>query len=279
MATPIGNLADISLRALATLQIVDAIACEDTRHTQSLLRSYGLERPQQQLIALHQHNELQAAEQVIARLRQGERIAYVSDAGTPGISDPGAKLCAVVSQAGLRCTPLPGASSVISALSVAGCIPHDITQQGFVFHGFLPTKNNERQTNLEALLQESRCTVLLEAPHRITDLLQRLASLSQRTVTVAKEISKQFEQIITLPAPEAYAWLQAEPQRSKGEFVLILHPESRPSSDTQEVERILQLLVQALPTKTAVKLCADITGASRNGLYEKALAMKVNQGA
>ncbi|MBS7350504.1 MAG: 16S rRNA (cytidine(1402)-2'-O)-methyltransferase [Comamonas sp.] len=291
VATPIGNLADISLRALAVLAQVDAIACEDTRHTQALLRSYGLQRPSHALIAVHQHNEAQAAQLVIERLTQGQRIAYVSDAGTPGVSDPGARLCAALAQAGLRSIPIPGASSIISALSVAGCVPANAEASGFVFEGFLPTKAAQRQAAIERVLQEPRCTIVLEAPHRIVDLVQRMAQVQaersssqalsgspsgQRLLTIAKEISKQFEHIITLEAAPATAWLQAEPQRCKGEFVLIVHPLA-PAPEGQQplhaqAEQVLHLLLQELPTKTAVKLCAQITGQPRNQLYERALA-------
>lgn len=274
IATPIGNLADISLRALHVLQLADAIACEDTRHTQSLLRSYGLERPGAQLLAVHQHNEAQAAQGIVERLQQGQRIAYVSDAGTPGVSDPGARLCAQVAAAGLRSIPLPGASSITSALSVAGCVPPQGDSTGFVFHGFLPTKAAERQAAIAALAQERRCVVLLEAPHRIHDLARLLTVLGARPVTLAREITKQFEQITTLPAQEASNWLAQEPQRGKGEFVVVLHPMAAAQDDAADHDRVLQLLLAELPTKTAVKLCAEITGGSRNALYERALALK-----
>lgn len=273
VATPIGNLADISLRALHVLQIADCVACEDTRHTQGMLRSYGLDRPGGQLLAVHQHNEAEAAQQVIARLQQGERIAYVSDAGTPGVSDPGARLCAAVQAAGLRAIPLPGASSVTSAISVAGAVTPAQGEGGFVFAGFLPTKNAERLAAVQQLAGEARCTVLLEAPHRIVDLAQALAQLGQRPVTLAREITKQFEDIATMPASELAAWLQASPQRVKGEFAVVLHPVAR-QQESGEAERVLQLLLAELPTKSAVKLAAEITGAGRNTLYERALELK-----
>lgn len=275
LATPIGNLADISLRALYVLQLVDAIACEDTRHTQAMLRSYGLERPANQLLAVHQHNEAEAAQTIAARLQQGQRIAYVSDAGTPGISDPGARLCAALHTQGLRCIPMPGPSSITSAISVAGCLPTQEQQHGFVFQGFLPTKSMERQAVIQAIQYDPRCIVLLEAPHRIANLAQALASLGERPLTLAREISKQFEQITTLPAQDAAAWLQTDAQRCKGEFVIVLHPYTSPqSSSTVKNTQILQLLLAELPTKTAVKLCAEITGANRNALYEQALQLR-----
>ncbi len=182
MATPIGNLADISLRALHVLQKVDVIACEDTRHTQQMLRAYGIDRPGAQLLAVHQHNEAEAAQTVIARLAQGERVAYVSDAGTPAISDPGARLTAAVRQAGYRVLPLPGASSVITVLSASGMTG----ESGFVFTGFLPNKAGERQHAVQALAQETRAVVLLEAPHRIEALAQALAVLGERRITVGR---------------------------------------------------------------------------------------------
>jgi len=273
VATPIGNLADITLRALHVLQLVDAIACEDTRHTQSLLRAYGIERASQPLIALHQHNEAEAAQGVISRLQAGARIAYVSDAGTPAVSDPGARLVAAVRTAGCAVVPLPGASSVTAALSVAGAIGD--ADSGFVFAGFLPPKTSERQAAIQALAGERRAVVLLEAPHRIEALAQALVALGPRTVTVGRELTKQFEEIATLPAAELGAWLTAQPHRARGEFVLVLHP-TPAAADAGEEEggRVLQLLLGELPLKTAVKLAADITGAPRNALYEAALALQ-----
>lgn len=273
VATPIGNLADISLRSLHVLQMVDAIACEDTRHTQGMLRSYGLERSGSQLLAVHQHNEAEAAAGIIARLQQGQRIAYVSDAGTPGVSDPGARLCAALAAHGLRSIPLPGASSITSALSVAGCVPPGQTDGGFVFAGFLPTKNAERQTCVQKLADEARCVVLLEAPHRIQDMAKALAVLGTRKVTLAREITKQFEQITTHAAHDVAAWLDADATRIKGEFVVVLHP-VEVQQESGEGERVLRLLLAELPTKTAVKLAADITGANRNTLYDRALEIK-----
>ena len=273
VATPIGNLADISLRSLYVLQTVDCIACEDTRHTQGMLRTYGIERHGSQLLAVHQHNEAEAAQQVIERLRQGQRVAYVSDAGTPGVSDPGARLCAALQAVGLRSIPLPGASSVTSAISVAGAVTHGQGENGFVFAGFLPTKNGERLTAVQKLAGEARCIVLLEAPHRIIDMAQALALLGERPVTLAREITKQFEDIATMPASELATWLQASPQRVRGEFAIVLHPVAV-QQESGEAERVLKLLLAELPTKSAVKLAAEITGASRNTLYDRALELK-----
>lgn len=272
VATPIGNLADISLRALHVLARVDVVACEDTRHTQQLLRAYGLDRPGSQLLALHQHNEAEAARHVLERLGQGQRVAYVSDAGTPAISDPGARLVAAVRQAGFRVMPLPGASSVTTALSASGMTG----DHGFVFAGFLPSKATERQLAVQHLAQESRAVVLLEAPHRIEALAQALAVLGQRPITLGRELTKQFEQIETLPAQDLSAWLAEKPERLRGEFVMVLH--DAPVDDaTGEGLRVLQLLLPELPLKTAVKLAAEISGEPKNTLYEQALALK-NQG-
>ena len=274
VATPIGNLADISLRALYVLQLADAVACEDTRHTQALLRAYGMDRPAGQLLAVHQHNEAEAAQVIVERLQAGQRIAYVSDAGTPGVSDPGARLVAAAHAAGLRCIPLPGASSVTCALSVAGAIAHTPESGGFLFAGFLPTKVAERATAVQRLAAEPRCVLLLEAPHRILDLAQALAALGERRVTLARELTKQFETVSTHAASELAVWLQGAPQRVKGEFVVLLHPMQPSQHDDADNERVLRLLLAELPTKTAVKLAAEITGASRNALYDRALHLK-----
>jgi 16S rRNA (cytidine1402-2'-O)-methyltransferase len=273
VATPIGNLADITLRALHVLQLVDVIACEDTRHTQSLLRAYGIDRSSHQLMALHQHNEAQAAQAVIERLRANQRVAYVSDAGTPAISDPGARLIAAVRAAGLAVVPLPGASSVTTALCVAGITEDGAHAKGFVFYGFLSSKATERAGEIGALAQEPRAVVLLEAPHRIEALATALALLGDRPLTIARELTKQFEEIALVSARDFPAWLAQEPNRSRGEFVLVLHPVAPTAQPGQELH-VLQLLLSELPLKTAVKLAADITGASRNTLYDAALAMK-----
>ena len=272
VATPIGNLADISLRALHVLAQVDVVACEDTRHTQQLLRAYGLDRPGSQLLAVHQHNEAEAAQNVLLRLAQGERVAYVSDAGTPAISDPGARLVAAVRQAGYRVLPLPGASSVTTALSASGMTG----EGGFVFVGFLASKSAERQQAVQALAQECRAVVLLEAPHRIEALAQALAVLGERRITVGRELTKQFEQIETLAAQDLSAWLAEKPDRQRGEFVLVLHDEPVAASAGEGL-RVLQVLLPELPLKTAVKLAAEITGESKNQLYDLALSLKKSE--
>lgn len=266
VATPIGNLADISLRALHVLQLASAIACEDTRHTQGLLRQYGIEKP---LLAVHEHNEAEAAIGIIDRLQRKERVAYVSDAGTPAVSDPGARLVAAVRSAGLAIMPLPGASSVTTVLSAAGLSG----DSGFIFAGFLPSKAGERDQAVQALLAEPRATVILEAPHRIEALAAALAVLGERPLTVGRELTKQFEEIATVPCAAFTAWLAASSQRTRGEFALVLHPAPHALAP-DDGQRVLALLLAHLPLKTAVKLAADISGAPRNDLYEAALKLK-----
>ena len=270
VATPIGNLADISLRALHVLNLVDAIACEDTRHTQPLLRTYGIAvgsgKP---MLAVHEHNELEATEQIISRLQRGERVAFVSDAGTPGVSDPGSKLVAGVRAAGLRVVPLPGASSVTTLLSVAG-----ITQSDhFTFMGFLPTKTMERDATVLKLQAIPSSIVLLEAPHRIEAVAKALGVLGDRQITIGRELTKQFEEIATFSAAHFSEWLQQDSNRLRGEFVLVLHPLALVAVH-DDAPRVLKLLLAELPLKTAVKLASDITGAPRNALYEAALRLK-----
>ncbi len=275
VATPIGNLADITLRALHVLQLVDAVACEDTRHTQSLLRAYGIDRPHGQLLAVHQHNEAEAAQTVVARLAQGERIAYVSDAGTPGVSDPGARLVAAVRAAGQRVLPLPGASSVTTLIGAAGLVGSGGDDgSAFVFAGFLPTKAGERDVAVKALGAEARAVVLLEAPHRIESVARALAVLGERRITVGRELTKQFEEIATVAASELPGWFAAGKDRTRGEFALVLHPMAVEASDGAEGERVLRLLLEELPVKSAVRLAAEITGSSRNGLYDTALRIR-----
>lgn len=268
VATPIGNLADISLRALHTLALADCIACEDTRHTGQLLHAFGLHKP---LLAAHEHNEQEAASAIIAKLQAGQRVAYVSDAGTPGVSDPGSVLAARAAAAGLRVMPIPGASSVTALLSAAGALQ----LSAWSFIGFLSPKATERAAQVQALASKAEALVLLEAPHRIAALLKDLAVLGDRPVTLGRELTKQFEEIATMPCVAAAAWLAAKKERSQGEFALLLHPAAQTGDAGQaEGQRVLQLLLAELPTKTAVKLAAEITGAPRNALYDWALQLK-----
>ncbi len=275
VATPIGNLADVTLRALHVLDLVDVIACEDTRHTQGMLRAYGIDRPGARLLAVHQHNEAEAAQTVVARLSQGERIAYVSDAGTPGVSDPGARLAAAVRAAGHRVLPLPGASSVVTLVQAAGLVADGGDERSaFVFAGFLPSKAGERDAAVAELARESRSVVLLEAPHRIEALARALAVLGERRITVGRELTKQFEEIATVAAGALADWFAAGRDRTRGEFALVLHPVAVAADDGAEAERVLRLLLAELPLKTAVKLAAEISGAPRNALYDTALRIR-----
>jgi len=272
VATPIGNLADLTFRAAHVLGLVDAVACEDTRVSAGLLRFLGLHKP---LIALHQHNEHEGSAALVTRLRGGERIAYISDAGTPAISDPGAVLVAAVAAAGLRVLPIPGASSTVTALSVAG----DCAAQGFEFAGFLPTKPTERRTVLQTLIGRPRSLVLFEAPHRIKAVIELLAEVCpDQTVTVCRELTKQFETVHTAPAGMLPVWMAADALRERGEFVLVLHAVKAASSAGDELPaealRALNLLLAELPLKQAVGLAAELSGESRNRLYEAALALK-----
>lgn len=271
VATPIGNLADLTLRAVHVLAIADAVACEDTRHSAPLLRQLGIEG--KALLAVHEHNEREAAGAVIERLARGERVALVSDAGTPAVSDPGAALVAAVRAAGHRVLPIPGPSSAVAALSVAG----DAAGSGFRFAGFLPARGNERTRALHSLAADTSTQVLFEAPHRVEALAQSLATACPaRTLTVCRELTKQFESVTTMPAGEWPGWLAADPNRGRGEFVLVLHalPAEVAADDALAHDRSLRILLAALPLKQAVALAVELTGAPRNALYERALALK-----
>ena len=272
VATPIGNLADLGLRAIHVLAQVQAVACEDTRVTGQLLRHLGVAPA---LIALHEHNERQAAQQVLARLARGESVAYVSDAGTPAVSDPGAALVAETAAAGHRVIPIPGPSSVLAALSVAG----DTQATGFRVVGFLPSRGAEREAALARALADDDAQVLLESPHRITALAQALAQAApQRRLTIGRELTKQFETVATMAAAEWPAWLDADEHRRRGEFVIVVHAAARTVADDDalapEALRTLQLLLAELPLKQAVRLAAELTGAPRNTLYARALALR-----
>ena len=273
---PIGNLADISLRSLHVLGLVDVVACEDTRSTQALFRALGLDTARPAWVALHQHNEREGAVQVIERLHQGQRVAYLSDAGTPGISDPGSRLVRDVHAAGLRVMPLPGPSSLTALLSASGAWHSD--RADFVFVGFLPAKSQERAARLQALLHDPRPLCLLEAPHRIAALAQDLALAGARGLTVGRELSKQFEEVARLRCDQFSAWLEASPHRSKGEFALVIHEGQAEEVPEQVLGlRELQALLPHLPLKTAVALATELSGGSRKALYALALqAQKEN---
>jgi 16S rRNA (cytidine1402-2'-O)-methyltransferase len=281
VATPIGNLADLTLRAIHVLSMVDAVACEDTRHSASLLQHLGLHKP---LLALHQHNERDASATVVSRLAQGERVAYVSDAGTPAISDPGAVLVAQVQAAGHRVLPIPGASSAVAAMSVAGNLEPSESNEaaGFSFVGFLSSKAAARGAQLKRLATLTQAQVLFEAPHRIEALCAALATeCGARRVSLCRELTKQFETVATMAASELPQWLAADPHRQRGEFVLVLHAPPAPDNDAQGAQaahdHVLRILLAELPLKQAVSLTASLTQAPRNSLYARALLLKQDQ--
>ncbi|MDK9691693.1 16S rRNA (cytidine(1402)-2'-O)-methyltransferase [Azospira sp.] len=266
--TPLGNLQDMSLRAVEVLKAVPWVAAEDTRHSQPLLRHFGSGA---RLLPAHQHNEEQAAQGVIDKLAAGEAVALVSDAGTPAFSDPGARIVARVREAGFKVVPLPGACAAVTALSASGLMaPH------FLFYGFLPAKAGQRQKELEALAALPYTLVFYEAPHRVLESVEALAAAfgPERTIVFARELTKLFETIHACPLGEALEWLQADANRQRGEFVLLV--EAAPEdADDGAGERVLRLLLaEGLPVKQCAKLAAEITGASKNELYQKALALK-----
>lgn len=266
VATPIGNLADLTLRAVHVLALVDAVACEDTRIGGALLHRLGIAKP---LVSLHRHNEHAASQTVLARLASGERVACVSDAGTPTLADPGAALVAATVAAGFRVLPIPGPSSVVAALSVAG----DPAAEGFCFAGFLPAKGAARSRRLHALLNAPGAQVLFEAPHRIGMLAAELAAAAApRRLTVCREMTKQFESIATLTAAELPGWLDADANRSRGEFVVVLH--AAPMAPEPDGGRILAILLRELSLSRAAAIAAEITGAPRKALYERALTLQ-----
>lgn len=268
VATPLGNLQDITLRALAVLKAVDLVAAEDTRHSQTLLAAHGI---QARLLALHEHNEQEGATRIIELLGAGQQVALITDAGTPAISDPGARLVARVQAAGFPVVPVPGACAAITALSASG-----LTAPHFHFVGFLPPKPVARRAALEALRGIAATLVFYEAPHRVvetvTDLVAGLES--SREIVFARELTKRFEQIVRLPLGEALTWLQADSNRQRGEFVLLVGPAPQSSGISPEAERVLKLLLAEMPLKGAAKLAAEITGVAKNALYEHALTLK-----
>jgi 16S rRNA (cytidine1402-2'-O)-methyltransferase len=270
VATPIGNLGDISARALAVLAQADLVAAEDTRTTGHLLAHHGIGA---KLIALHEHNEAVRAAELVARLQAGESIALVSDAGTPGISDPGALLVARAMEAGITVCPIPGANAAVAALSAAGlAAPH------FLFYGFLPVKPAGRRTALAALRELPYALVFYEAPHRVTECVADLAATlgAEREIVIARELTKLFESIHRCPLNEASQWLAADPNRQRGEFVLIVSGarEEKQEGLPAEAERVLRLLLAELPLKQSAALATAITGARKNDLYQRALALR-----
>ncbi len=269
VATPIGNLEDISARALRVLREVDVIAAEDTRHTQKLLSAHGIHTA---VVACHEHNEATAAPALIARINAGESVALVSDAGTPLVSDPGYRVVSEAVAAGVTVVPIPGPSAITAALSAAG-LPTD----RFAFEGFLPAKQSQRRTALEGLSREVRTLVFYEAPHRIDALVADIADLmgADRRIAVARELTKRFEQVWTGTAAEATAAIDSGDLPSKGEFVVVVEGAPQSAGETDdESRRVMQLLLQELAPSKAAALAAEILGQPRKALYDIALQMK-----
>ncbi|MBI5435753.1 MAG: 16S rRNA (cytidine(1402)-2'-O)-methyltransferase [Nitrosomonadales bacterium] len=270
VATPIGNLRDISLRALDVLASADVVAAEDTRITVPLLRNFGIAA--YRLMSLYQHNERGAAEKIIALLAQGQSVAVVSDAGTPAVSDPGTLLVEAVRTAGYRVIPIPGANAALAALSAAG-----LPASHFLFYGFLPNKSAARCHALQAIVTLPYTLVFYEAPHRILESVADLQTVfgGERQIVLAREITKLFESIHRCTLAEAMDWLNADANNQRGEFVLLVSGAAaqREGLDA-EVERVLALLLEELPLKQAVQLAVQISGAGRNELYQRALELK-----
>lgn len=272
VATPIGNLGDLSLRAWEALRRCDAIAAEDTRTTRALLDAWGIATP---LLAAHRHNEREAAQALIARLAAGERIALVSDAGAPAVSDPGARVVREVQAAGYRVIPLPGPSAVITALMASGATSDE--EPGFAFAGFVPSKAQARRKWLDQWLAWPVPVVMFETPHRLRAALRDLADVAgpDRVVTVARELSKRFEEIHTLPAGQVLAWLDADAHREQGEFVLVVHVAARAEAAdedlTTEQQRLMAVLLEELSVRDAARIGARVTGLARDRLYAWAL--------
>lgn len=271
VATPLGNLGDITQRALAVLEGVDCIAAEDTRHSGKLLRHFAINT---RCIALHEHNERQAAQTLIQWLREGKSLALISDAGTPLISDPGFYLVREVRNAGFKVVPIPGPSALIAALSVAG-LPSD----RFVFEGFLPAKPPARRTAIGELRHETRTLIFYESPHRILSTMEDMAEIFgvQRPAVVVRELTKTFETIRSAPLGELLAWMAADENQRKGEFVVLVHgaePRAAGEANAVDPEQVLRILLEELPVKQAAALAAKICGGKKNEMYTRALALK-----
>lgn len=269
VATPIGNLQDVTLRALEVLRAADVLAAEDTRVSARLLAHYGIGgKP---LLALHEHNERQAAQRVLEHLQAGRSVALISDAGTPAVSDPGALTVRAARDAGFAVVPVPGPSALAAALSVAALGPAP-----FLFCGFLPPKAAARRRALDALAPLPHALVFYEAPHRIVESLADMAGAlgGEREVVICRELTKLFESVHACPLQQAADWVGAEPDRQKGEFVLVVHPPAAPRAEEGDALRVLKLLLEELPVSRAADLAARITGTPRKALYSAALALR-----
>lgn len=272
VATPIGNLQDITLRAIEVLKQVDLIAAEDTRHSAVLLAHFGITK---KCIAVHEHNERQAAQSISEKIRQGHSVAIITDAGTPAISDPGAVVVDELHKNGEKVVPIPGASAVTAAMSVAGMA---ITE--YHFYGFLPASSKQRKMVLQQYASLPYSVVFYEAPHRILATIQDSVQVfgEAREVVIARELTKQFETIYRAPLGEILHIMQQDSHQQRGEFVLVLSPQivQADEHDALVWQPTLQVLMAELPLKQAVKLCAEITGAKKNLVYDHALKIKQN---
>lgn len=268
VATPIGHLQDMSYRAVAILQQVQAIACEDTRVSRHLLEAFGIDKP---LFALHQHNEHGAAQGLLARLQAGEEIAVISDAGTPVISDPGAWIVKLAHEQGIQVVPIPGANAVVTALCASG-----LSGDSFHFAGFIPAKSSERQQFLRRFVSAQETTIFYESPHRIADTLLAMQEIfaAKRRLVIARELTKTFEQIVSLPLEEALDWLKADSNHQRGEFVLLLEAAAEQTEDLLGYELAEDLLAQGLSIKTICALLQQHCGANKKALYQHLLTKK-----
>ena len=269
VATPIGNLADITFRAVEVLQGVDFIACEDTRHSRPLLERYQIDKP---LTALHEHNESAASAKLVDRLMQGESMALISDAGTPLINDPGFPMVRLAVERGVRVVPVPGPSAVVAALSASGLSTHR-----FAFEGFPPRTSSARRALLEPLTEEARTLIFYESSHRVLDFIKDVSAVfpPQRRIVIARELTKIHETLLRCTVAEAVGLIEADPFMEKGEFVVLLDGAPPRAKDelTAEQLRVLKLLLADCTVKTAVALAAKITGARKEILYQTALKL------
>jgi len=270
VATPIGNLEDMTPRAIRILSEVDLIAAEDTRHSGKLLKHFGIEAKTE---ALHEHNERSQVPRLIEILQAGKSIAFITDAGTPLVSDPGFHLVRSARQAGLSVIPVPGACAAIAALSAAG-LPSD----RFVFEGFPPAKSAARRAVFEKLREEARTLIFYESPHRILESLKEMAEIfgPGREAVLARELTKQFETVRSGTLTELSEWVNRDPHQQLGEFVILIHgvPRAEREAVDEEAERVLRILLEELPVSQAAALAAKITGLKKNKLYEYALSLK-----
>ena len=274
VATPIGNLGDITLRALHVLSSVDGIACEDTRHSAALLQQFGIHK---KCLALHAHNEHSASQTVLEHLAKGERWAYISDAGTPGVSDPGARLVDAAQKAAARVIPIPGPSAVSSAISVSGSVMFNSVGQ-FQFLGFWPHKSKERELILQEICQSKKTSIFFESPHHIRETLLLLANSLEgdRQIFICRELTKKFEQLISIKANEITAWIEAH-QTLKGEFIILI--EGRPAAANEPVDhdalmRWANVLSPFLSSKEIATVLSQILGIAKKDAYQIALDAK-----